>query len=65
MGKEITTHIQEVQRVPYNISSRRNTLGHILIKLSKIFKKYIKSIKEKAINNIQGTPPTPTNKVVS
>jgi len=28
MGKEIATHIQEVQRVPYNISSRRNTPGH-------------------------------------
>ena len=36
MGKEIATQVQEVQRVPYRISPRRNMLRHILIKLTKI-----------------------------
>ena len=36
MGKEIATHVQEVQRVPYRINPRRNTLRHIVIKLAKI-----------------------------
>ena len=31
MGKEIVTHVQEVQRVPYRINPRRNTPRHILI----------------------------------
>ena len=36
MGKEIATQVQEAQRVPYRINSRRNTSRHILIKLTKI-----------------------------
>ena len=36
MGKEIVTQFQEVQRVPYRINSKRNTLRHILINLTKI-----------------------------
>ena len=36
MGKEITTQIQEAQRVPYRINPRRNTPRHILIKLTKL-----------------------------
>ena len=36
MGKEIVTQVQEVQRVPYRINTRRNMPRHILIKLSKI-----------------------------
>ena len=36
MGKEIATQVQEVQRVPYRINPRRNTLRHIVIKLAKI-----------------------------
>ena len=36
MGKEIVNQVQEAQRVPYRINPRRNTLGHILIKLPKI-----------------------------
>ena len=36
MGKESLTQIQEAQRVPYKINPRRNTLRHILIKLTKI-----------------------------
>ena len=32
MGKEITTQVQETQRVPNRISPRRNTTRHILIK---------------------------------
>ena len=29
MGKEIVIQVQEAQRVPYRINSRRNTLRHI------------------------------------
>ena len=36
MGKEIATQVQEAQRVPYRINPRRNTLRHIVIKLTKI-----------------------------
>ena len=36
MGKEMATHVQKVQRVPYMINPRRNTLRHIVIKLAKI-----------------------------
>ena len=61
MGKEIVNKIQEVQRVPYRINPRRNTLRHILIKLTKIKYKEKKSSKGKATNNIQGNP----HKVVS
>ena len=36
VGKEIVNQVQEAQRVPYRINPKRNTLKHILIKLSKI-----------------------------
>ena len=35
MGKELISQVWEVQRVPYRINLRRNTLGIILIKLTK------------------------------
>ena len=34
--KEIVNQVQEAQRVPYRINSRRNMSRHILIKLTKI-----------------------------
>jgi len=36
MEKEIVNQVQEMQKVPYRINSRRNTPRHILIKLTKI-----------------------------
>ena len=36
MGKEITTQVQEAQRVPERINPRRNTPRHIVMKLAKI-----------------------------
>ena len=36
VGKEITTQVQETQRVPNRINPRRNTPRHILIKLTNI-----------------------------
>ena len=58
MGKEIVNQVQEVQRVPYRINSRRNMARHMLIKLSKIKykEKNIKSSKGKKPNNIQRNP---------
>ena len=35
MEKEIVNQVQETQRVPYKINSRRNMPKHILIKLTK------------------------------
>ena len=35
MVKEIVSQVQEVQRVPHRINSRRNMPRHILIKLTK------------------------------
>ena len=36
MGKEIVSQVQEVQRDPGRINPRRNTLRHIVIKLTKL-----------------------------
>ena len=49
MGKEIVNEVQEVQRVPYRINPRRNTLRHIVIKLAKIKdkEKLLKAAREK------------------
>ena len=49
MGKEPLTQIQEEQRLPYKINSRRNTPRHILIKLTKIKdkEKILKAAREK------------------
>ena len=35
IGKEIVTQVQKTQSVPYRINPRRNTLRHILIKITK------------------------------
>ena len=58
MGKESLTQIQEAQRVPYKINPRRNTLRHILIKLTKIKdkEKNLESSQGKETSNIQGNP---------
>ena len=48
MGKEIVTLVQEAQRVPYRINPRKNTPGHILIKLTKI------KFKEKILKAARG-----------
>ena len=53
MGKEIVNQVQEAQRVPCKIDPRRNTLRHILIKLSKI--KYKEKILKAARENQQIT----------
>ena len=48
-GKEIATQVQEVQRVPYRVNPRRNTLKHIVIKLAQIKdkEKLLKATREK------------------
>ena len=58
MEKEIVNQVQEAQRVPYRINSRRNTPRHILIKLTKAKHKerILKSSKGEAISNIKGKP---------
>ena len=49
MGKEIAIQVQEAQRVPSRINPRRNTLRHIVIKLTKIKdkEKLLKATREK------------------
>ena len=49
MGKEIATQVQEAERVPGRINQRKNTLRHILIKLTKIKdkEKLLKAAREK------------------
>ena len=58
MGKEIFNQIQEEQRVPYRIHPKRNTLRHILIKLSKIKykEKILKAAREKQQITYKGIP---------
>ena len=57
MRKEPLTQIQEAH-VPYKIIPRRNTLRHILIKLTKIKdkEKILKAAREKKQVTYQGTP---------
>ena len=49
MGKEIAIQVQEAQRVLDRINPRRNTLRHIVIKLTKIKdkEKLLKAAREK------------------
>ena len=58
MGKEIVTHVQEVQRAPYSINPWRNTLRHILIKLTEIKykEKFLKASREKQQITYKGIP---------
>ena len=57
-GKELLSQVQEVQRVPYRINPRRNTLRHILLKLSKIKykEKTLKAPKEKQQKTTRESP---------
>ena len=58
MGKEIVNQVLEAQRVPYRINPKRNTLRHILIKLSKIKykEKILKAAREKQQITYKGIP---------
>ena len=58
MGKEIVNQVQEAQRVPYRINSKRNTPRHILIKLSNIKYKeeILKAAREKQQITYKGIP---------
>ena len=58
MGKESLTQIQEAQREPYKINPRRNTLRHVLIKLTKVKdkEKILKASMEKKQIAYKGTP---------
>ena len=57
MGKGTFTLVQEVQRVPDRINPRRNTLRHIVIKLTKIKdkEKILKATREKRKITYRGT----------
>ena len=58
MGKETVNQVQEVQRVPYRINTKRNIPRHILIKLSEIkYKdKILKAAREKQQITYKGIP---------
>ena len=58
MGKEITTQVQETQRVPNRKNPRQNTPRHILIKQMKIKHKeqILKAAKEKQQITHKGIP---------
>ena len=59
MEKEIVNHqVQEAQRDPYRINPRRNTPGHILIKLTKTKHKerILKAAREKQQVIYKGNP---------
>ena len=45
MGKEIVNQIQEAERVPYRINPRRNTPRHMLIKLTRYYKRITRANK--------------------
>ena len=58
MEKEIVNQVQEAQRIPYRINSRRNMPRHILIKLTKTKYKerILKAAKEKQQVTYKGNP---------
>ena len=58
MEKEIINEVQEAQRVPYRINSRRNMPTHKLIKLTKTKHKEIilKAAREKQQVTYKGNP---------
>ena len=58
MEKEIVNKIQEAQRVPYRINSRRNRPRHLLIKLIKAKQKErrLKAAREKQKVTYKGNP---------
>ena len=58
MEKEIVNEVQEARRVPYRINPRRNTLRHILIKLTKTKHKerILKAAREKQQITYKGNP---------
>ena len=58
MEKEIVNQVQEAQRVPYRINPRRNTLRHMLIKLteSKHKERILKAAREKQQVTYKGNP---------
>ena len=58
MGKEITTQVQEIQRVPDRMNRRQNMPRHLLIKLTKIKHKVqtLKSAREKKQITHKGIP---------
>ena len=60
MEKEIANQVQEGQRVPYRINSRRNKPRHILIKLKKTKHKerILKAAREKQQVTYKETPYT-------
>ena len=58
MEKETANQAQEAQRVSYRISPRRNTSGHILIRLTKNIHKerILKAAREKQQVTYKGNP---------
>ena len=58
IAKEIVNRVQEAQRVPGRINSRRNTPRHIIIKPTKIKDKdkILKAAREKRQITYKGTP---------
>ena len=58
MEKEIVIQVQEAQKVPYRINSRRNMPRHILIKLTKTKHKerILKAAREKQQVTYKGNP---------
>ena len=58
MGKETVNPVQEVQKVPGMLNPRRNTLRHIVIKLTKTKHKerILKVAKEKQQITYKGNP---------
>ena len=57
MEKEIVNQVQEAQRVPYRINTRRNAPRHVLIKLTKTKHKerILKTAREKQVT-YKGNP---------
>ena len=56
MEKEIVNQVQETQRVPGGIISRRNTPRHTVIKIMKIKGKILKATREKQQITYRKTP---------
>ena len=58
LAKEIDIQVQEAQKVPKKLDTRRNTLRHIIITLPKIKEKerILKAVREKKRVTYKGVP---------
>ena len=60
--KETFIQVQKTQRIPTKMNLKRLTPRHIIIKMSKVKERFLRSGREKQLDKYKGTP-FPTRRV--